>query len=83
MNITHPHVLKHDLDRLLAEYGLRRVLATLMAALVSARTTRGRIRRARPPDAADLPAHLRRDVGLPADLPTRAHYFDHALKSMR
>ncbi len=63
------------LEALIAAHGARKVLAAAAVAL-----WRGRMRKARPPDAAGLSAHLCADIGLPP--PPRAGADPAALRGL-
>ncbi|MBC9247857.1 hypothetical protein H4P12_14345 [Paracoccus sp. 11-3] len=63
--------LRPKMENLLARHGTMPVIWALARALLKPPR-----RRARPPDVAELNAHLRRDIGLPAKM-HQPHYWDH------
>ena len=55
--------LRPEIDRLVEEFGRRDVLRAALGAMIR--------RRAVVMDAGDLPAHIRRDIGLPPEAALR------------
>ncbi|MCK0169352.1 hypothetical protein MWU52_17495 [Jannaschia sp. S6380] len=65
LRITSPRPSRDLIDHAIARHGAGRVLLAALLALLRPK--------ARPPDAASLPDHLRRDVGLP-DIEAQRHW---------
>lgn len=68
--IAEPQPLPAELVRLIDQHGPARLAAAVLV-LIAARPLRPRNA-----DAASLPAHLRRDIGLPP-APVRTDYWHH------